>query len=356
MPCTSSTGSSVASGSTGSFKSLSVSPQLPLTSEAPNSSPLLKSSLRASVSLPPTTEAPSSSPILKGHSFSVRASSPVTPNKHNSVSLPPTSEVLDSSPIVKSHASCLRTGFPVTPVKTRVSTVGSLAPMHEVPASSPIPGSSCPIPSSSPILRGRSPTVNVLPLLPTMSDEGSTTVAHTYSPHKRPHQYSLLLAADGLTDHENFPMKKPRLLLTTICYPHLNMCMLELSCISHQTFATKMEYQRLHAEELELIVSLMKDEMEESQVHVARADLQIGLLWNSLHDAGVAVIWNKGRKDAKKEIGYSRMFPHCGDHEVDDNGDSWDSSVSSGCNGSVDDKLQASGESYYSQAAPLLNP
>ncbi|KAG2357542.1 hypothetical protein BDR07DRAFT_1380036 [Suillus spraguei] len=116
-------------------------------------------------------------------------------------------------------------------------------------------------------------------------------------------------------------MKKPRLLLTT--------CMLELSCISRQTFAARMEYQCLHAEELELITSLMRDEMEESQAYLSRADLQIGLLQNSLHDAGVAVIGNKGRKDPKKEIENGRLFPSRADYEVDDSGDSCNSSVSS---------------------------
>lgn len=136
--------------------------------------------------------------------------------------------------------------------------------------------------------------------------------------------------------------------------------MLELSRISRQTFAAKMEYQRLRAEELELITSLMKDEMEESQAHVTKADLQIGSLRNSLHDAGVAVIGDKGRKGAKKANGYSRVFPIHGHHEVDDSGGSYDSSVSSGCNGSGDDddKLQAASEqSYYSRAVvPSFNP
>lgn len=132
--------------------------------------------------------------------------------------------------------------------------------------------------------------------------------------------------------------------------------MLKLSHISCQTFAAKMEYQRLRAEELDLITSLMKDEMEESQAHVTKVDLQIGSLQNSLHDAGVAVIGNKGRKGAKKN-GYSAgMFPIHGHHEVDDSDSSV--SVSSGCNGSIDDdNLQASEESYYSRApAPSFDP
>ncbi|KAG2070133.1 hypothetical protein BDR04DRAFT_1118635 [Suillus decipiens] len=344
MPCTSSTGSSVVSGSTGSFKSLSVSSQSPPTSEAPNSSPILRSSSSilkssSSVSLPPTSKAPSSSPISKG----CLKASLVTPNKHNSVLLPPAlglqpdstlsiednmAQIIDnSSPIVKCHTSYSKADFPATPINARVSTVGSLAPMdtpmHKAPASFPVLRNNYLKPSSPPILRGSSPISKVLPLFTTMLDEGSPNM---HNSHKRPHQYSLLLE-DRPPDCENIPMKKPKLLLTT-------------------TFAAKMEYQHLRAEELELITSLIKDKMEESQAHVTWADLQIVSLQNSLHDAGIAVIGDKGRKDAKKVNRYSRVFPIHGHHEVDDSGDSCGSLVSSGCNGSAnDDKLKASEQS-----------
>ncbi|KAG1773360.1 hypothetical protein EV702DRAFT_1201053 [Suillus placidus] len=187
-----------------------------------------------------------------------------------------------------------------------------------------------------------------------MLDEGSPNM---HNSHKRPHQYGLL-PEDGPPDCENFPMKKPKLLLTTFTCDrssesevYFNQRMLELSRISRQTFAAKMEYQRLRAKELELITSLMKDEMEESQAHLS--------LRNSLHDAGIAVIGDKGRKGAKKVNGYGRVLPIHRHHKVVDSGDSCGSSVSSGCNGSADDdQLHASSEqSYYSQAAaPSLNP
>ncbi|KAG1793489.1 uncharacterized protein HD556DRAFT_1443604 [Suillus plorans] len=308
----------------------------------------------SSVSLPPTSEAPNSSPILKSSSFSLRASSPATPDKHISVLPPLTSKAPDSSPILKSCASsCWKTGFPVTPVKPRVSTVGSLSGTYEAPASSPILGSSSPISRSSPIVRGSSPTANASPLFTTILDEGNPILDNKSNSHKRPYEYSLLPDHDELVDRENFPMKKPKLLLTTFTCDqpcdteiYFNQRMLELSRISRRTFAAKMEYQRLRAEELELITSLMRDEMEESQAHLKRADLQIGSLQNSLHNAGVAVIGNKGRKDAK-ESGYSRMFPSHDDHEVDDSREPYNSSVSSGCDGSVDGKQTAGEESYY---------
>ncbi|KAG2069820.1 hypothetical protein BDR04DRAFT_1118772 [Suillus decipiens] len=258
-----------------------------------------------------------------------------TKNLNSSVSLPPalglqpdstlsvednTACIIDnSSPIAKCHTSYSTADFPATLIKARVSTVGSLAPtdtpMHKAPASFPVLRNNYLKPSSPPILRDSSPILKVSPLFTTILDEGSPNM---HNSHKRPHQYSLL-PEDGPSDCKNIPTKKPKLLLTT--------CMLELSHISHQTFAAKMEYQHLHAEELELITSLMKDEMEESQ---------IGSLWNSLHDAGVAVIGDKGRKGAKKANRYSRVFPIHGHHEVDD----------SGCNGSADDdKLEASEQS-----------
>ncbi|KAG1747043.1 uncharacterized protein EDB91DRAFT_1245484 [Suillus paluster] len=287
------------------------------------------------VSSPPTSEAPNSSPILKSNSSSLRASPPVTPNKHISVQ-PSTSEV--SAPILKSYtSSCLRATSPVTPTKPRVSTTGSLPPVFEAPTSSAILRSSSPIPSSSPILRGNSPTAKAPFLLTTMSNEGNPIVAHRYGSHKRPYQYSIL-SGDELDDCKNVHTKKSKLFTSKFIS---TSCMLELSCVSCRTFTAKMEYQRLCAEELELMMSLMKDEMEESQAHLTETDLQIGSLWNSLYDAGVAVIGSKGRKDAKKDLGNSRLFPGCRDHKADDSSDPYHSSVSSGCDGGVDDKWGA---------------
>ncbi|KAG1845033.1 hypothetical protein C8R48DRAFT_678255 [Suillus tomentosus] len=344
MPWTSSTRSSFGSGSTNSrsFKSVSSPP----TSEGPDSSPILKSgssSLRASVSLsePPAFEALNSS-------SSSRVGSQETSKTHIRVSQPATSEVPNNSITLKSYtSSCLRTGSQVTPVKPRGSTTGSLPPIFEVPTSSPIlVPSSSPIPRSSPILRGSSPKAS--PLLTTMVNEGSPTVATRSGSHKRSHRYSLL-SDDGLDDCEDLPTKKSKPLLTTYTYDrsseaeiYFNQRMLELSRISRRAFAAKMEYQRLRTEELELMTSLLKDEMEESQGHLTKTDLQIGSLRNDLHDAGVAVIGSKGRKDAR-EIG-NRLFPGCGDHEADDSSD-YHSSVSSECNGGVDENWGAPDDS-----------
>jgi len=99
-----------------------------------------------------------------------------------------------------------------------------------------------------------------------------------------------------------------------------------------------MKYQRLHAEELRLITSIMEDEAEESNAYLNRTDLQIGSLRNDLFNAGVAVIGSNGRHDAKKEVRCSKTFPRFHDHEADDSSDSGDSIAASGCDGSIHDE------------------
>jgi hypothetical protein len=64
------------------------------------------------------------------------------------------------------------------------------------------------------------PIVKVSPLFTTMLDEGSPNMHNSY---KRPHQYSLLPEDEPL-DCENVPVKKPKLLLTTVCCFRLSKC------------------------------------------------------------------------------------------------------------------------------------
>lgn len=101
--------------------------------------------------------------------------------------------------------------------------------------------------------------------------------------------------------------------------------MSELARVSRRTRAAQMEYQRLRAEELRLIRSIMEDEVEESNAYLNRTDLQIGSVRNDLFNAGVAAIGSNGSKyhDAKK------------DDETDDSRDSCDSIAASGCDGST---------------------
>ncbi|KAG0695442.1 hypothetical protein DFH29DRAFT_880050 [Suillus ampliporus] len=207
-----------------------------------------------SESSPPTSEVPDSSPILKSYSSSgLRASSPVTPNKPRvlpSVASPPlTSAAPTSSPILRSSSPILKSS--------------SLIPKNN----SLILKSSSPIPKgSSPISRGSSSTAEALPLL---------TTGNKHSSHKWTYQYALL-ENDGPEDGEDFPMKKSKTLLTTFTSDrstdttiYFTECMLELSHISHWTLAARMEYQCLRAEELGLITSIMRDELEESQMGVS---------------------------------------------------------------------------------------
>jgi hypothetical protein len=117
--------------------------------------------------------------------------------------------------------------------------------------------------------------------------------------------------------------------------------MLELSRISRRALAARMEYQRLRTEELGLITSILRDELEESRSCLIKADLQIGSLRNNLYDAGVSVIGNKGRR-CGKEARNGRTFSSLGDHEAAD--DSSDPCLSDlyECDGGVDGLSQAS--------------
>ncbi|KAG1724155.1 uncharacterized protein EDB91DRAFT_1255372 [Suillus paluster] len=278
----------------------------------------------SSVSSPPTSEAPNSSPILKSDSSSLRRTSLVTPNKPRIVSPPPTSEAPTSSPILRSSSSDLESS-PIPMVSS-----------HVPGSSSSILMSGSPILKSGPIRSSSLHTAHTSPFTTTVPSEGGPTSATKHGPRKRPHQYSLL-EDDGLEDNGYFPTKRSKTLFTlfTCNCPadsavYFMECMLELSCVSRWTFTTKMEYQRLRAEELSLIMAIVHDELEESKGHMTQTDLQIGSLQNKLYDAGVAVIGSKGRpgNQVQKEVEFGRLFPGHGHHEADDSCDSYDASHS----------------------------
>ncbi|KAG1724321.1 uncharacterized protein EDB91DRAFT_1255278 [Suillus paluster] len=278
----------------------------------------------SSVSSLPTSEAPNSSPILKSDSSSLRRTSLVTPNKPRIVSPPPTSEAPTSSPILRSSSSDLESS-PIPMVSS-----------HVPGSSSSILMSGSPILKSGPIRSSSPHTAHTSPLTTTVPSEGGPTSATKHGPRKRPHQYSLL-EDDGLEDNGYFPTKRSKTLFTSFTCNrpadsavYFTERMLELSCVSRRTFAAKMEYQRLCAEELSLITAIVHDELEESKGHMTQTDLQIGSLQNELYDAGVAVIGSKGRpgNQVQKEVEFGRLFPGRGDHEADDSSDSYDASHS----------------------------
>ncbi|KAG1821539.1 uncharacterized protein BJ212DRAFT_1296918 [Suillus subaureus] len=183
MPSTSNMGSSSGSRSTTSTSSLqnkhSISESSPPTSEAPDSSPILKFSIRAG-----------NSPVM------------VTPNKPRvlpSVASPPlTSVVPTSSPILRGSSPILKSSSPIPKDNSLIPTQKS---------SSPILKNNLPVKSGSPVSRGSSLTTDAL--LTTGNQHGSL---------KRTHQYTLL-EDDGLEDGEGFPIKKSKTLLTTIPEP-----------------------------------------------------------------------------------------------------------------------------------------
>ncbi|KAG1770111.1 hypothetical protein EDD22DRAFT_948717 [Suillus occidentalis] len=134
------------------------------------------------------------------------------------------------------------------------------------------------------------------------TDNGSSIVTTKHERRKRSHvQYALSQGGDQNEDLE-IPSKKFKALQTTWnCTDqpsetsiYFNECMLELSCITRRAFSARIRYQRLRSHELDLIKSLLKDEKELVQTHIRGIDLQIGALRNSLEDAGVMEVGNKG--------------------------------------------------------------
>ncbi|KAG1832345.1 hypothetical protein F4604DRAFT_1946058 [Suillus subluteus] len=311
---------------------------MPCTSDTSSSFASAKdsTSINLSVSSPPTSEAPNGSPISKRDHSSLRRTSLVTPNK-NRVASPPTSEapssspVLRSDPILRSSSSNLESS-PIPRASSPISSSSSPVPRSSSPiprSSSPVPRSSPPVPRSSspifksdPIRRSSSHIASASPLMTTMLGEGATK----HGPRKRAYQYSLLDKPEEPEDDGYFPTKRSKTLFTSFtCHRPADSAvyfterMLELSRVSHRTFAAKMEYQRLRAEELGLITAIIQDELEESRGHLR-----------------AAVIGSKGRpgNQAQDEVGFSRLFPNCGDHEADDDSDSFDASHSDIVSGS----------------------
>ncbi|KAG1844476.1 hypothetical protein F4604DRAFT_1689095 [Suillus subluteus] len=109
----------------------------------------------------------------------------------------------------------------------------------------------------------------------TILGEGGPKSAIKHGPCKRAYQYSLLDELDEPGDDGYFPTKKSKTLFTsfTCHHPADSMVyfmewMLELSCVSRQTFAAKMEYQHLCTKELGLIMAIIQDELEEYRGHL----------------------------------------------------------------------------------------
>ncbi|KIK36571.1 hypothetical protein CY34DRAFT_16301 [Suillus luteus UH-Slu-Lm8-n1] len=134
------------------------------------------------------------------------------------------------------------------------------------------------------------------------TDNGNSIVTTKPERRKRSHvQYTLSQGGDQNEDLE-IPSKKFKALQTTWnCTDqpsetsiYFNERMLELSRITHRAFSARIRYQRLRSHKLDLIKSLLNDEQELVQTHIRGIDLQIGALRNTLEDAGVMEVGNKG--------------------------------------------------------------
>ncbi|KAG1815364.1 hypothetical protein EV424DRAFT_1348474 [Suillus variegatus] len=190
------------------------------------------------------------------------------------------------------------------------SAISSLTQPRQPPSTvtppTSVDPSSSPIRSSSPMLRDSfDPTVTDLRNSPPAlaCDKGTKSVVTT-KPKRR-----------GDCDEDlEIPSKRFKTLQTTWnCTDqpsetsiYFNERMLELSRITRRAFSARIRYQRLRDHELDLIKSLLNDEKELVQTHMKKIDLQIGSLRNTLEDAGVTEIGNKGflREPAIKQISY----------------------------------------------------
>ncbi|KAG1844116.1 hypothetical protein C8R48DRAFT_780412 [Suillus tomentosus] len=166
--------------------------------------------------------------------------------------------------------------------------------------------SSSPVRSSSPVLQDSfDPTVTDLHHSPPAlaCDKGTKSVVTT-KPKRRKRSYvNYTLSQGGDCDEDlEIPSKRFKTLQTTWnCTDqpsetsiYFNERMLELSRITRRAFSARIRYQRLREHELDLIKSLLNDEKELVQTHMQKIDLQIGSLRNTLEDAGVTEIGNKG--------------------------------------------------------------
>jgi hypothetical protein len=70
--------------------------------------------------------------------------------------------------------------------------------------------------------------------------------------------------------------------------------MLELSRVTRRALATRLRYQRIRAQELELMKSIHEDETELTQTELKDVDLQIRSIQTMLCDGGLVAIGSRG--------------------------------------------------------------
>ncbi|KAG1880041.1 hypothetical protein F4604DRAFT_1922730 [Suillus subluteus] len=92
------------------------------------------------------------------------------------------------------------------------------------------------------------------------------------------------------------PSKKVKILATTWTYTsppdvanYLNKRMLELSRITRRAFAARIRFQRLRSHELELMKSLVDDEIEQVKTQINAIDLQIGSIEGMIREGEVDI-------------------------------------------------------------------
>ncbi|KAG1844503.1 hypothetical protein DFJ58DRAFT_802474 [Suillus subalutaceus] len=110
------------------------------------------------------------------------------------------------------------------------------------------------------------------------------------------------------------PSKRVKILATTWTYTsppdasnYMNKRMLELSRITRRAFAARIQFQRLRSHELELMKSLVDDEIEQVKTQINAIDLQIGSIEGMIREGEVDI----ESKECSLSEDNIRMF--CGD-------------------------------------------
>ncbi|KAG1781195.1 hypothetical protein EV702DRAFT_1042326 [Suillus placidus] len=143
------------------------------------------------------------------------------------------------------------------------------------------------------------------------SSEGIIESPDLHDHRKRLRFQDISFQGDDRSEDLESPSKRVKTLITTWTYTsppdtsnYFNKRMLEFSRMTRRAFAARIRYQRLRSHELELMKSIVDNEIQRSKTQMVAIDLQIGSTEGMLRDAGVD-IESKECKLSKDNI---RMF------------------------------------------------
>ncbi|KAG2343420.1 hypothetical protein BDR05DRAFT_1059641 [Suillus weaverae] len=143
------------------------------------------------------------------------------------------------------------------------------------------------------------------------SSEGIIESPDLHNHRKRLRLQDISFQGDDRSEDLESPSKRVQTLITTWTYTsppdasnYFNKRTLKFSHITRRAFAARIRYKRLRSHELELMKSIIDDEIQRSKTQMNAIDLQIGATEGMLRYAGVD-IESKECKLSKDKI---RMF------------------------------------------------